>query len=127
MALVDLTNSGKLDAIVPNQYDEVAIYRNILTKPKKWVGLKLIGDGKICNRDAIGTRVQISYRDQGRMINQMREVTASNGFAAQSDGRLLFGLGAYNGELSADILWCGTAKQRVALKLESYNQIRQIN
>jgi hypothetical protein len=125
VALVDLTNSGKLDAIVANQYDEVAIYRNELKTPRNWAGLVLEGNGMTCNRDAAGSRVTVRYRVDGKTIQQTREVQITNGFAAQGDRRLLFGFGDYSGEVSGQIVWCGQTKQEITLSNNKYIKIVQ--
>ena len=115
IALADLDNDGDLDAIITRQFDGVSIYRNdklsdsSLT-PQSWLGLQLKGNGIQCNRDALGTKVEIQYDDNGKKITQLRELRASNGFSAQGDSRILFGLGGYNGEVTINIDWCGNQK-----------------
>ncbi|MEB3359371.1 MAG: FG-GAP-like repeat-containing protein, partial [Synechococcales bacterium] len=65
IALADLDNDGDLDALVTHQFDPVSIYRNDTTSiqgkaPPDWIGLQLQGDGRQCNRDAVGTRVVLA-------------------------------------------------------------------
>lgn len=124
VALVDLENQGKLDVIVTRQFAPVSIYRNTISN-RSWVGVQLQGDGKRCNRDAIGTRVVIHYVDDGEPVQQMREVQAANGFSAQNDRRLLFGLGDFAGEVTAEINWCGRQRQTVPLTNNQYNKLTQ--
>ena len=121
IALVDLDNDGALDVIVTHQFAPVSIYRN--TGPAKgWIGLALEGNARDCNRDAVGTRVWI---EAGRQ-RQMREVHAANGFAAQGDRRLLYGLAAYQGSVNAEIYWCGAREpQRVTLAANRYHRLGQ--
>jgi len=125
VALVDLTNSGKLDALIVNQYGPLTILRNHLKQPKNWVGLQLVGDGKTCNRDAAGTRVNISYEVGKDVFQQTREVQIANGYGAQGDRRLLFGLDKYAGPVSTVIKWCGRSVQRLRLPLNQYSLIKQ--
>ena len=121
VALVDLDNDGDLDVLVTHQFEPVSIYRND-SKPKSWIGLQLTGNGKACNRDAVGTRVSIDIAGQ----KQMREVHGANGFSAQGDRRLLFGLGALQGKVNAAIYWCGEREaQMVTLDINAYHAIRQ--
>lgn len=102
IALVDLDNRGVLDAIVTHQFAPVSIYKNVAQK-KSWIGLDLKGNGITCNRDAIGTKVTaVSTK-----LKQMREVRAANGFSAQGDRRLLFGLGNDYSKVTLTIRWCG--------------------
>ncbi|MEA5581227.1 FG-GAP-like repeat-containing protein [Nodularia harveyana UHCC-0300] len=118
IALTDLDNDGDLDALVTHQFHPVSIYRND-SAPKSWLGLDLIGNGKTCNRDAVGTRVIID--------KQLREVQASNGFSAQGDKRLLFGLGNSQNEIiPVEIHWCGDKNiQYQQLQINQYHHIVQ--
>jgi Na+-translocating ferredoxin:NAD+ oxidoreductase RnfD subunit len=122
IALVDLDNDGALDVIVTHQFAPVSIYRNVQTE-KSWIGLVLEGNTRDCNRDAVGTRVWIDV--DGR--RQMREVHAANGFSAQGDRRLLFGLGSTKRSVQAEIYWCGAREaQRVTLDANRYHRLRQL-
>lgn len=120
IALVDLDNDGALDAVVTRQFAPPALYRN-QAAPRAWIGLALEGDGERCNRDAVGTRVVLRGPP-----DQVREVSAANGFAAQGDRRLHFGLGARQGLVQLEIRWCGTAEAQV-LRLEPgrYHRVAQ--
>ena len=122
IALADLDNDGDLDALVTHQFAPVSIYRNDAA-PKSWLGLQLEGDGKGCNRDAIATQVTI----ETSAGTQLREVQESNGFSAQGDRRLLFGLGnEIVQEVPVKIYWCGTVTpQLMELQPNQYNHIVQ--
>ena len=121
IALVDLDNDGDLDVLVTHQFAPVSIYRNDST-PKSWLGLQLEGNGKTCNRDGIGTKVILSSETG----NQGREVNESNGFSAQGDRRLLFGLGNSSAAVRVKIDWCGDRpSQTLTLQPNRYYQISQ--
>jgi len=123
IALVDLDNDGDLDVLVTHQFAPVSIFRND-SAPKSWIGLGLMGNGRTCNRDAVGTRVVLTVSGDER--RQLREVHAANGFAAQSDRRLLFGFGHAEGPATIDIHWCGERQaQRLTLVLGQYHMVRQ--
>ncbi|MBV8062116.1 MAG: VCBS repeat-containing protein, partial [Nevskia sp.] len=132
VALVDLDNDGALDLVVTNQMRSPEIYRNTLydadrpgPKPH-WLGLQLVGDGTTCNRQAIGTQVELHYTQDGKPVRQLREVQAVNGFAAQPDPRLHFGLGRYRGPVTASISWCGRpARPYTGLATDRYLVIQQ--
>lgn len=107
IATIDIDNDGDLDVLVSQPFAPLAIYRND-SQAKPWVGVKLVGNGQSCNRDAVGTQVNLIYKNKAlEMPAQYREVMASNGLVSQSDQRLLFGLGDYSGEVMLQVDWCG--------------------
>ena len=125
ISLADFDNDGDLDVVLTRMFAPPELYRND-SEPRGWVGLDLVGDGKRCNRDAVGTRVVISYTEDGEEKRQNRTVFASNGLSSQNDRRLLFGLGDYQGEVRADIYWCGDEQaSAVLLEINSYKQFFQ--
>jgi hypothetical protein len=123
IALVDLDNDGALDVLVTHQFAPLSIYRNEARAggaASSWIGLSLAGDGHGCNRDAIGTRVSIEYEGG----SQWREVYAANGFSAQGDRRLLFGLGEQRGPVRARVQWCGGGRiDTVTLETGRYHRL----
>jgi hypothetical protein len=86
--------------------------------------MALQGDGKRINREAVGTQVILSYQKNGKTVRQMREVQIANGFSAQGDRRVLFGLGDYAGRVKVEVRWYGA--ETIAydnLALEQYHRI----
>src|SRR5439155_10672148 len=74
-----------------------------------WIGFRLVGDGVTCSRDAVGSRITLSYVENGRPIRQLREIQTANGFSAQGDRRAHFGLGSFDGPVTARVAWYGGA------------------
>ena len=123
--MADFDNDGDLDVLVTHQFDPASLYRND-SAPKSWLGLEFVGNSIDCNRDAVGTRVWMSFPAESGMSGQYREVTSANGFSAQGDRRVLFGLGNYNGTLTVDVQWCGMGRQHFAdLRINHYHRISQ--
>jgi len=84
----------------------------------------LEGDGLRINRDAVGTQVILAYQKDGKTVRQMREVQIANGFSAQSDRRVLFGLGDYAGPVQVEVRWYGAETVTYDdLALEQYHGI----
>ena len=125
IALADFDNDGDLDVLVTHQFDPASLYRNDAA-PRSWIGLELEGNAGSCNRDAAGTRVWLRVPGDSGLPDQQREVVSANGFSAQGDRRLLFGLGDYVGPVSVDISWCGEELQQVDdLPIDRYHRIVQ--
>jgi hypothetical protein len=126
VSLVDLDNDGRLDVVIANQHGGPSIFHNAATSvssSNRWVGVRLVGNGRSCTRDALGSTITVLTND-GR--KQMREVQAQNGFASQHDPRVHFGLGAHpGGSVIVNVRWCGGAEKRYRLPINRYHRIEQ--
>ena len=86
MALGDLFNDGRLEALVNNMNEKPSLYRN--TAPVgNFICLQLIGTKS--NRAALGAEVTIETPDR----QHTQEVRSGGGYISQNDLRLHFGLG----------------------------------
>ena len=116
VAILDADNDGDADIVIANQGKPATFYRNLLydgarSEGVRWLGLDLVGDPrglagpnglrKASSADAVGARAVL--RCGG--VAEVREVQGGTGFAAQSDRRLLFGLGACGDPESIRIDW----------------------
>ncbi len=99
IALADLGNRGVLDVIVANQAGPLLLYRNQVKPDRHWVEFDL--EGTTSNRSAIGAQVRLEWNGQ----QQLQEVVAASGFAAQNQHRLHFGLGAATKVDRVEIRW----------------------
>jgi enediyne biosynthesis protein E4 len=99
VALADLWNRGVLDVIVANQRGPLLLYKNTVTPDNGWVEFEL--EGTKSNRSAIGAEVTLEWSGQ----KQIQQISGGNGFAAQNDRRLHFGLGKNPIITSAVIRW----------------------
>lgn len=124
----DFDNDGDLDILVTNQFGEPFLYRNDL-KEKNWLGVILEGNGHSTNKDAVGTKVWLTYKLNGKIRSQYKEVRLANGFMAMGDNRLLFGLEEEMKdlkELKITIRWHNGKEENIDIKtLNEYKFVKQ--
>ncbi len=99
VALADLFNRGVLDVVVANQDGPLILYRNEVERAHAWISFELRGARS--NARAIGAEIRVFW--DGRQ--QLQVVTAGAGFAAQSQRRRHFGLGAAEAVERVEIRW----------------------
>jgi len=99
MAIADLFNDGRLDAVVNNLSDFPMLLVNIASNQNHWLGLRLIGTTS--NRDAIGARVTV----HGATRIWVDEVRSGSSFNSSNDLRLHFGLGTAPRLTSIEVHW----------------------
>lgn len=87
LAAIDAGNDGRLGLVEINEGQPLRYYRNAQDNGGAWIGFKLVGTRS--NRDAFGATVAVRLKDK----TLTREVEPGNGYMAQSDARLHFGLG----------------------------------
>jgi hypothetical protein len=87
LAIGDIDNDGKIDAIVTTNDGPPHILHNETATQNHWLTLKLIGHKS--NRDAIGAEVEV-VTDKAK---QMAIVTTAGSYLSSSDKRVHFGLG----------------------------------
>ena len=99
LAIGDLFNDGKLEAVVENLVGEPMILRPVGGPPNHWASFQL--EGVKCNRLALNARVRVKA---GNLV-QLGEVISGGGYLSQSDLRLHFGLGNHQSMDQVEILW----------------------
>ena len=102
-AFGDFDNDGDLDVYIVNLAQRGVLLRNntVENGKKSWVGLVLRGGG-LCNRDAYGSRVELTAG--GR--TQVAEVRSAASYLAANDSRVVFGLGGGpGGGVQAKVRW----------------------
>ena len=126
VASADFDNDGRRDVLITHMFSSPTLVKNIL-KPgfqaPHWIGLQLRGDGISCNSRAVGTQVKLHSKLKGKATIQIKEVQLATGFSAQSDERLLFGLGEDSQPVEIEINWCGIKKEKRTLEVDRYHLI----
>jgi enediyne biosynthesis protein E4 len=99
MAIGDLNNDGRMDAVVTTNGGPAHLLLNLTDTKNHWITLKLIGHTS--NRDAIGAQVKITTA----LGDQWGTVTTSSGYLSASDPRLHFGLAGAIAVQRIEIRW----------------------
>jgi len=99
MAIGDIDNDGRIDAVVTTNGGPAYVLLNKTENSGHWITLRLIGHKS--NRDGIGAVVEIKT-SRGR---QWATVTTSSGYLSASDPRIHFGLGESPTAACVEIRW----------------------
>jgi len=87
LAIADLFNDGRLEAVINNLSDFPMLLVNVAKNQYHWLGVQLVGT--VSNRDAIGARVTLAT-PQRTYVNEVRSASSYN---PSNDLRIHFGLG----------------------------------
>jgi len=119
MAIGDIDNDGRVDAIVTTNDGPAYILHNETFTQNHWLTLRLVGHKS--NRDGIGAQVKL-VTAKG---TQFATVTTAGSYLSASDKRVHFGLGTETAAASIEIRWLSGTVQR--LKDVRGDQILQVD
>ena len=100
LAIGDLWNDGRQEAVVNNVSDYPLLLVNQAKNKNHWLGVHLIGVH--CNRDGIGARVSVTA---SRVL--VDEVRSGSSYSSNNDMRLHFGLGSATSVAKIEVRWPG--------------------
>ena len=106
LAYGDLDNDGRMDLVVTALGGAVRVFRNVTDTHNHWILLNLVGTKS--NRMGIGAQIRVTTDDGRKLYN---EATTSTGYAASSDPRVHFGLGASRVIREIEIRWPSGTRQ----------------
>jgi hypothetical protein len=119
MAIGDIDNDGRIDAVVTTNDGPAYILRNETPTQNHWLTLKLVGHRS--NRDAIGAEVKlVTAKDQ-----QFATVSTAGSYLSSSDKRVHFGIGSESIAQTIEVRWPSGILQ--TLKDIRADQILQID
>jgi hypothetical protein len=99
MAIGDLFNDGKLEAVIENLKGQPMILRPEGGRQNHWISFQL--EGVRSNRLALNARIRATAGD----LVQLGEVISGGSYLSQNDLRIHFGLGGHQRVDSARVLW----------------------
>ena len=102
-AWADIDNDGDLDLVTAGK-----LFIN-QGNSNNWLKIKLLGDGKIVNSDAIGSQVRIKLKN--KILT--RQVEAGTGEGNQNELTLHFGLGEHKDTVDLEIFWTKGSIQKL--------------
>jgi enediyne biosynthesis protein E4 len=105
LAIGDIDNDGRLDAVVTSNDGALYVLHNSTKTQNHWLTLELIGHRS--NRDAIGGEVKLTTAKG----SQWATVTTAGSYLSSSDKRVHFGLGAETVARSIEIRWPSGIRQ----------------
>ncbi|MGA2648146.1 MAG: CRTAC1 family protein [Candidatus Sulfotelmatobacter sp.] len=107
LAIGDIDNDGRLDAVVTGNDGAFYVLHNSTQTQNHWLTLQLVGHRS--NRDAIGAEVKL-ITEKG---SQMATVTTAGSYLSSSDKRVHFGLGAETVVGTIEIRWPSGIRQTI--------------
>lgn len=119
MAIGDIDNDGRLDAVVTTNDGPLYVLHNETVTTNHWLILKLVGHKS--NRDAIGAEVTVTTIKGF----QLQTVTTASSYLSSSDKRVHFGLGEETLAQTIEIRWPTGIRQ--TLKNVRADQILQVD
>jgi hypothetical protein len=119
LAVGDVDNDGRLDAIVTTNDGLVHVLHNQTQTRNHWLLLKLVGHSS--NRDAIGAEVELVTAAG----SQFATVSTASSYLSASDKRVHFGLGKESSIQRIEIRWPSGIRQTI--KDARADQILQID
>ena len=105
LAIGDIDNDGRLDAVVTGNDGALYVLHNSTKTQNHWLTLELIGHRS--NRDAIGAEVKLTTAKG----SQWATVTTAGSYLSSSDKRVHFGLGAETVARAIEIRWPSGIRQ----------------
>jgi hypothetical protein len=99
LAMADLFNDGRMEAVVNNLSDRPMLLVNEARNTNHWIGLHLVGTHS--NRSAIGARVTV----HGSKRVWVDEVRSGSSYNSSNDLRVHFGLGQETHMESIEVRW----------------------
>jgi hypothetical protein len=114
-ACADFDHDGDIDLCTAGK-----LFENQASNSSRWLRVTLKGDGRIVNRDAIGTQVRLKLGGQ----TLTRQVEAGTGQGNQNDLALHFGLADFVAPMTLEILWPNGQRQN--LTVEENNTTKEI-
>jgi hypothetical protein len=119
LALGDLDNDGRIDAVISQVNEPVTVLHNVTPAGNHWLGVELKGHK---NRDVVGARLCLEVN--GR--KQFRFAKGGGSYCSARDPRHVFGLGKADKVGRLTVTWPDGTEQHLGnLAVDRYHVVRQ--
>ena len=106
ISVTDWDNDGDLDLWITNRTaPRLRLMRNDTKEVNSFISLRLSGNGKTVNKDAIGARIEIINRNDSGKFKQIKTLRAGQGFLSQSSKWIQFALNETIKSINIKISW----------------------
>jgi len=105
MAVGDIDNDGRIDAVVSTNGGPVHVLHNETVTDNHWLTFKLVGHKS--NRDGIGAVIKLTTSQGPQWVT----VSTTGGYLSSNDPRAHFGLGTDTSAQTVEIDWPSGTKQ----------------
>ena len=118
LAIGDIDNDGRIDAVVTTKGGPVHILHNETSTTNHWLTLRLVGHTS--NRDGIGAVVKVTTSQGSQWVT----ATTSGSYLSASDRRVHFGLGNNTTVVSIQVQWpSGLTQSLLNVKADQQLQV----
>ncbi len=121
-AYLDFDNDGDLDILITAVGRRPRLLRNDLKNGNHWLRFHLVGDGKNCNRDAIGSWIDVTV---GQHLYS-KQVMPTRSYLSQVELPVTFGIGPATKVDDVTIRWADGKKQPLgAIAIDQVHRIER--
>ncbi len=121
-AYADIDNDGDLDILLTASGRKPRLLRNDQQLGHHWLRLQLVGNGQSCNRDAIGSWVEVTAGGQ----TQRKQVMPTRSYLSQVELPLTFGIGAAEAIEKVTVTWSDGSRQELRdLQVDQLHLVQQ--
>ena len=119
-AYADIDSDGDVDILITAAGRMPRLLRNDNSLGHHWLRVKLKGDGKSCNTDAIGSWVEVTTAEGA----QKKQVMPTKSYLSQVELPLTFGLGANKQVKNVVVHWSdGHTDELGALEMDQLHVV----
>jgi hypothetical protein len=118
----DIDNDGDLDVLLTQVNGAAVLLRNDRVSENHWLRVKLVGNGRTVNRDAIGARIELVAEG----VTQTRVVMPTRSYLSQVELPVTLGLGQATSVSALRVAWPdGSRSEHAAPEIDRFITIRQ--